>query len=395
MANRDELLPYILRHLRESKRMTIEMVANYLEVTPDDIKQYESGKKKLRSALFIGLSSLYNIPLNVFELKEPDGQSVFHYRRRINKELGEYSYTLYGYMNNIIKIYQSDRINVFSLPASIETHDFDKDIIKENALILRKSLKLSNDEPIPNLPKILDNLGIEVIYTELPTGINGVAYTLVNQDTNINSIIFFIANNDDLFKQSFSIAHEFGHVMMHNNIDILNNMLEEMANYFANVFLLPPDSISKKVDEILKNDIRKQMQHYNMLEKMANYFANVFLLPPDSISERIDNILKNDIRKQMQHKSELYDMCNQYGVSVKTILWSMYNADKINKEKLNELCSYYDNLSQEEKFPKYQGIKDNHLYNKKMHEAVEKHIITKQEYDFVTGFHNYVASVSE
>ncbi|WP_242349464.1 helix-turn-helix domain-containing protein [Mucispirillum schaedleri] len=355
MANRDELLPYILRHLRESKRMTIEMVANYLEVTPDDIKQYESGKKKLRSALFIGLSSLYNIPLNVFELKEPDGQSVFHYRRRINKELGEYSYTLYGYMNNIIKIYQSDRINVFSLPASIETHDFDKDIIKENALILRKSLKLSNDEPIPNLPKILDNLGIEVIYTELPTGINGVAYTLVNQDTNINSIIFFIANNDDLFKQSFSIAHEFGHVMMHNNIDILNNMLE----------------------------------------KMANYFANVFLLPPDSISERIDNILKNDIRKQMQHKSELYDMCNQYGVSVKTILWSMYNADKINKEKLNELCSYYDNLSQEEKFPKYQGIKDNHLYNKKMHEAVEKHIITKQEYDFVTGFHNYVASVSE
>ncbi|WP_300707025.1 XRE family transcriptional regulator [uncultured Brachyspira sp.] len=360
MANRDELLPQILRHLRESKRMTIEMVANYLEVTADDIKAYESGRKKLRSALFIGLSSLYSIPLNVFELKEPDGQSVFHYRRKINKELGEYSYTLYGYMNNIIKIYKSDRINVFNLPASIETHDFDKDIIKENALILRKALKLSNDEPIPNLPKILDNLGIEVVYTELPIGINGVAYTLVNQDTNINSIIFFIANNDDLFKQSFSIAHEFCHVMMHNSVD------------------------TSSVDII-----------DDKLEESANYFANVFLLPPNSIGEKIDNILKNDIRNQMKHNSELYKMCYQYGVSVKTILWSIYHADKINKEKLNELCLYYENLSQEEKFPKYQGIKDNYLYNKKMQEAVEKNIITKQEYDFITGFHNYASSVTE
>lgn len=355
MANRDELLPQILRHLRESKRMTIDMVANYLEVTPENIKQYESGEKKLRPALFIGLSSLYNIPLNVFELKEPDGQSVFHYRRIINKELEVYAYTLYGYMNNIIKIYKSNKINIFSLPSSIKTYNFDRNIIKQNALILRNSLNLSNDEPIPNLPKILDNLGIEVIYTELPTGINGVSYTLVNQDTKINSIIFFIANNDDLFKQSFSIAHEFGHVMMHDSADIIDDKLEESANYFANVFLLPPDSISNKLDDILTNDIKKQMQH----------------------------------------NSELYEMCNQYGVSVKTILWSMYHTDKINKAKLNELCLYYENLSQEEKFPKYQGIKDNHLYNKKMYEAVEKNIITKQEYDFITGFDNYTVSLSE
>ena len=353
MANRDELLPHILRHLRESKRMTIEMVANYLEVTPDDIKQYESGVKKLRSALFIGLSSLYNIPLNVFELKEPDGRSVFHYRRSINKELEEYSYTLYGYMNNIIKIYKSNLLNIFRLPSSIKTDEFDKNIIKKNALILRKSLNLSYDEPIPSLPKILDKLGIEVIYTELPTGINGVAYTLVSED--VNSIIFFIANNDDLFKQSFSIAHEFCHVMMHSSVENINDKLEESANYFANVFLLPPDSIDKK----------------------------------------IDNILQNDIKKQMQHKSALYKMCNEYGVSVKTILWSMYHADKINKEKLNELCLYYENLPQEAKFPKYQGLKDNYLYNKKMHEAVEKNIITKEEYDFTTGFHSYASSVSE
>lgn len=352
MSDRDKLLPVFLRHLRETKRKTIEEVAQYLEITPDDVKQYENGEKKLRPALFIGLASLFKIPINVFELKEPDGKSMFQYRRTFgDKKLEEYTYTLYGYMNNIVRIYKNNKINIFSIPTVDNLEVFDKTKIIEYTKILRDALGLSEIEPIQNLPKKLDDLGIEVIYTELPNGMNGVSYTVNKQDTEMYPIIFFISNDDNLYKQSFSIAHEFGHIMMHSGIDDTGTQLEEMANYFANVFLLPPNDVVNKICNILNNDFYKE-----------------------------------NMQQQMYQDSKLYKLCNQYSVSFKTILWSLYHAEKINSDLLKELCEFYDNQPQENQLPIYQGRKDCKSYNDKMSEAMEKNIITRYEYDYFTGF---------
>ncbi len=355
MPTRDELLPQVLRHLRESKRMTIDMVASYLEVKPDDIKQYEAGEKKLRPALFIGLAALFKIPINVFELKKPEGNNILHYRRTIGyKELGEYSYTLYGYMINIVKIYETGNISIFSIPCDENITSFKKSNILRITKKLRKLLGFSETEPIQNLQKKLDTLEIEVIYTELPKGINGLSYTIEQENSSINSIIFFISNNDNLFKQSFSIAHEFGHIMMHNTATNTNTnlKLEEIANYFANVFLLPPESI--------KNKVNNKLNDYSIAE----------------------------IKKYMEPNSWLYDMCNEYYVSVKTLLWSLYHSKIINKKLLKTLCDYYDKLPQYKKLSQEQGRKDCEAYNKKMLEALQKKLISQYEYDCATGFIN-------
>lgn len=351
--DRDTLLAKFLYHLRTSKRFTLDAVANYLEVKVEDMEQYENGEKKLRPALFIALATLYHIPINVFELKKPEGDHFLHYRRTIgDKELEEYSYILYGYMNNILKIYETEQINIFSIPCYDNVVSFKKDKILKITQQLRKILGLSEKEPIKNLQKKLDDNAIEVIYTDLPTGINGLSYTIEKENPKINSIIFFISNNDNLFKQSFSIAHEFGHIMMHSTVGSASLKLEEIANYFANVFLLPPTIIQEKIN--------KQLDAYSF----------------------------NSIKQYMTPNSWLYDLCNEYYVSVKTLLWSLYHSKQIDKRLLKKLCEYYDTLSQEKKLPQYEGRKDCKSYNNKMLEAFNKGLISKYEYDCATGFIN-------
>ena len=123
---------------------------------------------------------------------------------------------------------------------------------KENA---EKTLKDNYIESVKDLPirpdKIAFTYGIEVKYIDFSDKFKEVAgYVNINKNT------IYVNDNDHANRQTFTIAHELGHVLLHkqeleegnHDIAILlrlpignheNNPLEREANYFAANLLVP------------------------------------------------------------------------------------------------------------------------------------------------------------
>lgn len=58
------------------------------------------------------------------------------------------------------------------------------------------------------------------------------------------------ADRDELPRFNFDLAHELGHVLLHNGVEVTSeniNKIERQANYFAGAFLLPRELFSREV----------------------------------------------------------------------------------------------------------------------------------------------------
>lgn len=101
---------------------------------------------------------------------------------------------------------------------------------------------LSNAELIENLE---EDLGIQVIITGLPAGIDGLSY----QDGDLRVVV--LRSTSDYYRQRFTFAHEIGHLFWGDAMDrvIAETMWdskaheESRANSFAASLLMPRDEI--------------------------------------------------------------------------------------------------------------------------------------------------------
>lgn len=130
--------------------------------------------------------------------------------------------------------------------------------IEEKAMALREFWGLKN-RPIKNMVGLLESNGIIVSSFNSSSGILQYkidAYTQQYIDKSISENDLFcviVENNiDSCARKNFSLAHELGHIVLHNNDDYSSlskteqNQLENEANLFASAFLLPREQF--KID---------------------------------------------------------------------------------------------------------------------------------------------------
>lgn len=92
----------------------------------------------------------------------------------------------------------------------------------------------------------------KVIVFELPFNVSNFSAVSIMHE---NIVSVFVNNNHSDERKMFSLAHEIGHIVLHQNktdqVDTLsrNNPLEKQANTFAELFLIPNDIF---MDKILK-----------------------------------------------------------------------------------------------------------------------------------------------
>lgn len=303
--NRNNILGNILRIYRERSRFQEKEIAEKLQITEDDVKDWESGKSEPNNYYRLLLSTLYSIPVNFlindfnknlddsFSFRAVSGEQVFpEPYMYIFAEKAECIKNLFLLINKMK--YMSKEKPLIKEKKFLMLDSFDEiEYLSQLTQIDEKAKVIINDMSkkfieyynLPNgakvdLLKILPSKSATVIYTPVPEGYSGISF--ISADNHYFYI--FVNSKDHYCKQTFTLIHEFGHVIFK---EVKNKaLIEDIINYFVNITLLPP------------SDMCRIFQDFSV----------------DKIDDYMDRF------KEISHK---------YEVSYKTILYSLYHIGKL------------------------------------------------------------------
>lgn len=177
-------------------------------------------------------------------------------------------------------------IKSFSQPDSLPKQITELDEIEAIAEQLHKQWELGNN-PIADFVDTLETLGIWVLFTDIENEekFDGL---MAYHD---KQAIIVVSSNWTGDRQRFTLAHELGHLLLHDRLD-------------------------EKIDE----------------EKACNRFASAFLLPQSALHQHFGDTIRNiELR-------ELYLLKQAFGLSMSACLFRLHDTGLMN---LNTLKSYF------------------------------------------------------
>lgn len=168
-------------------------------------------------------------------------------------------------------------------------------------------------------------------------------------------ISFSYERDNSKAKQNFTLCHELGHFLLQHNgvcftesVDNQDNLLEQEANIFSAIVLMPDivllskiyysyDSF-QKVQESL--EVSKQALYFRLLDLLREYFPNRENKVKRAIEEYIS--MQNASIRKLFHdiKQQLIEEFNQYSPSLKTqIQDQIIEQGFVSSQELPELAN--------------------------------------------------------
>ncbi|MDD3927565.1 MAG: XRE family transcriptional regulator, partial [bacterium] len=233
--------------------MTIEELAGKLGVSKQTISQYENNKtdtpfdKILVLSQELGFPYEYFIQSKTFNIKS--GSTYFRSLLKTNKKYRleqtikmEHLAVIYSILKEYVEF---PALNLPELKAYASP--------TEAAYSLREFWRLNN-EPLTDVVRLLEENGI--IVTMFPTSTDDIDAFSQRMEINDREI-FLVAlseNKDTAARTHFDIAHELGHIILHEwteDVEVLSREQfkdkEKEANEFASSFLMPEVSFLRDV----------------------------------------------------------------------------------------------------------------------------------------------------
>lgn len=242
-----------IKNARLYNGLTVEELANELGVSKQAVSQYENNQVDPPIEKGFLLSKILGFPLDYFSQEDKSnvkvGTTYFRALLRTNSKSRtqqearlEHIGIIYSFLNTYVNFPELD------LPKF-------KECItpKEAALRLREYWQLG-DYPISNITELLESKGI--LITMLDTSTDDIdAFSHCEYIDNEEIYIIAVSKNKhSAARIQFDIAHELGHIILHEwseNIELLNReqfkTREREANEFASEFLLPSSSYTRDI----------------------------------------------------------------------------------------------------------------------------------------------------
>lgn len=248
--------------------LTVEELADKLRVSKQAVSQYENNQVDPPIEKGFLLSQVLGFPLDYFtqeyKANVKIGTTYFRALLRTNSKSRtqqetrlEHIGVIYSFLNNYVDF---PKLN---LP------DLEDDLTpKEAALRLREYWNLG-DSPISNITELLESKGI--LITMLDTSTDDIdAFSQCEYiDGEEVYIIAVSKNKHSAARVQFDIAHELGHIILHEwseNIELLDREQfknrEKEASEFASEFLLPSSSYMNDV-----NGMPNKIESYIFLKR--------------------------------------------------------------------------------------------------------------------------------
>lgn len=342
-----------LKIARTLKGMSISELADALEVQRQTLSYYENGKisnpdfPKIQK-----MSQILNFPIDFFldsdtKLIKTAPSTYFRSLLTTNKKY-RYEQEIKISFVSIIYAYLSEYIRFpeVNLPDVGHVNN-----IEDIALKLRECWDLGYG-PIDNLIFHAEQNGI--ILTSFSTTTNDI--DAFSQKININDeeryIVALSKNKNTAARLHFDVAHELGHIMLHDWEDDIENLSptdfrtrEQEANDFASAFLLPKETFIKEVGayaDKLSYYIELKNKWKVSIAAMIRRAKNLDLITYDKYQSLMRQMQKMGIRKCEPLDDILFTAQPSL---LKTAVEMLINDDVLTaKEILQELSTDY-NLS--------------------------------------------------
>ncbi|MFL9837570.1 XRE family transcriptional regulator [Flavobacterium sp. ST-75] len=120
----------------------------------------------------------------------------------------------------------------------------------------RAALKIPKGAPLKDICNLLENNGVIIYEMEIPEKFDGISFF-----TDKGYPIVIINRNFPNDRKRFTIAHELGHLLMHNDFQFPiseyrdEKFKEKEANEFASEFLMPSSDIKNSLRGLKWNDL--------------------------------------------------------------------------------------------------------------------------------------------
>ncbi len=200
--------------------------------------------------------------------------------------------------NMLSEYLEFEKLNLPRIPANTTP--------QEAANILREYWKLGN-KPIENIVYLAESNGLIVTDFETATrDVDAFSHKIVSEDME-TYLIGYSKNKRTAARIHFDVAHEIGHILLHNWCEDLECIekeefkeIELQAHAFASAFLLPEEEFRKDASPYATN-----LAYYTELKKtwkvsiaaMIRRSKDLDIITADDYSRLMRNMQKQGIRK--------------------------------------------------------------------------------------------------
>ncbi|MHB1652319.1 MAG: helix-turn-helix domain-containing protein [Desulfitobacteriaceae bacterium] len=282
-----EIIPARIKEARVSRALSLSELAGKIGVTSQAISQYELGITKPSTSVLEKMSQELHFPMLFFTKKvlgQFSSNSAVNFRSsKTALKKHKEAWTCRISWLHEINMYLKEYVNFPDIDLPLLGHfdperGIDEDTIEEVALALRKHWEVEKI-PIPNLIELLQCKGF--IISQIEFGEEKIE--AFSQWYNNFPYIILGSDKDAAVRLRFSVAHELGHLVLHNSIDPelmakkhVFERVEKEAHYFAGAFLLPRDSFPQEV-------MYKSLDHFILLKKRWKVSAQAMIKRCESL----------------------------------------------------------------------------------------------------------------
>ncbi|WP_268920926.1 spr1629 family repressor/antitoxin [Secundilactobacillus yichangensis] len=255
-----------LADLRELNGMSRKNLADRLSVSEQAIWQYEKKDIIPKIEVLNQIRNLFNVESKYFfekgELIRSADESQVAYRpkdrdsrKKTRLELRFLDFQIY-YLDTFEQTLKLPQTTISDLQKRVQKYIQKNSEISRSQLIetvakgSRKILKVTNNR---DLMYLLERSGIYIVEKDL-----GAAIDAYSASTSERTFIVLGSVKKSAVRRNFDLAHELGHILLHNDIDmaILDksevDKLEDEANNFAGVFLLPQEEFTQDFQQLAR-----------------------------------------------------------------------------------------------------------------------------------------------
>lgn len=242
--------------LRSLFGLTQGALASKLGVTQPFLSQLERGQRPVPLSLALAAAEAYQLPITFFQAGTSARRNVTPTFRKTAAASSASEARVVALFDEAARIFhqisQQSGYRTASLPTSADVGD-DPEIA---ATEVRRTLGLSSAEPLMNVTRSLERLGVGVIdqLDHLPDAERG--HTAISKPSTFEDrpLVAILGEVPPAVKR-LTLAHELGHLIHDNDLLApvagIRSIEEKRAYRFAGAFLLPADVIRTRVSESL------------------------------------------------------------------------------------------------------------------------------------------------
>ncbi|MBC1490994.1 ImmA/IrrE family metallo-endopeptidase [Listeria booriae] len=257
MLERKGFNPRQLTSARIARGMSMKDLAESAGISRQMISNYESGKTVPKADNLLKITSVLKFPRSFFGVDVPElnaGATFFRSQsaatkkiRDMQKERLKYFFEVYKRLSTYVNLPQ------VNLPELVEkdVYEITEEEIVEKAMELRKIWGMDIVSPVGHLIRLAEKNGVVIAETTISDKkLDAVSRWIVDRP-----FIMLTDNDESAVRRRFNVAHELGHLILHNAVESihdyssqdLNNIIEKQANLFASHFLLPSEAFAESL----------------------------------------------------------------------------------------------------------------------------------------------------